>query len=641
MHRLLTLGPRVGFVLLVGVLVGFEVLFVSEAGRGADALQAERELVEARAAETLDEELLGALDVAEARLEALETLPLVEEDGLLRVRGQAQYFPRFPGVGGAASFTPRDEEEALRALAVVFPQDEPSQMRALDPLRRGETVELPKGEWSPVFTELLGTPAATPSMRLALQWSLLERTPLTPALAPFVGESAQALVLRAWPWLSQKNAARWCLQVQRKGDELGLKTERFAAACQRGLAEQTVHVVPTKEPHLVGDWLMELRDGEVRGVKLDLPKQLEELQKTLLKRGTLQEGEQVVSLPAPRGDHLVGLELKSPRLDSAHSGLRAAMWWKTSLLAMTALLGLGVVLLARLAEQRREQTLAVQRDFISTVSHELRTPLAGIRLLAETLERKLGTDGPAKDYPHRLVVAADGLGFLVENILSFNRLQSGRWEPHREPFSLAALEAMLEDDATLSVDAAVEVHCEGLERLAPHSLDPELIRVLVLNLLRNAWKYGRRQPVQFKVSGHDEGNVAVLRFSDNGPGIPLAERERVFEAFHRLPPGEGRAVGGSGLGLALARRIAVLHGGTLGIADSSDAGTVFELPAAAAGRRVRVGRAHHLRAPSGWCRGPSSIRGPAGRARRGSARGSGRAAWPRRRASRPRAAPAR
>jgi signal transduction histidine kinase len=578
MHRLLTLGPRVGFVLLVAVLVGFELLFISEARTGEGALEAQRALLQARAAETLDGELLGALDVAEARLEALETLPLVEEDGLLRVRGAVQYFPRVPGGGGAPSVTPRDEAQALRVLEVVWPGDQPSALRALETLRRGELVELPKGQWSPVFTEvLMNTQPSSPLLRLALLWSLVERTPEGPALAPLVGEAAQGLVLRAWPWLSRKDAGRWCVQVQRRGDELGLKTERFAAACQRGLSGQAVQVVATKEPRVVGPWLMALREGEVHGVRIELEDQLAQLHRTLLKRGMLEGDEQLVALPAPRAHELVGLELKSPRLEAAHATLRSALWWKSALLAMTGLLGLVVVALARLAEQRRAQTLAVQRDFISTVSHELRTPLAGIRLMAETLERKLGPDGAAKDYPHRLVVAADGLTFLVDNILSFNRLESGRWEPRREPFSFSSLEALLREDATLAVDAAVEVHCEGLEQMARHSLDGQLIRVLVLNLLRNAWKYGRRQPVQFKLSGQDEGTLAVLRFSDNGPGIPQAERERVFEAFHRLPAGEGRAVGGSGLGLALARRIAELHGGTLVISQSSEGGTTFEL----------------------------------------------------------------
>ena len=577
MQRLLTLGPRVGFVLLLTVLLGFELLFISEARDGAGALEAERVLRVGRAMDTLDEELLGALDVAEARLEALETLPLVEDDGLLLVRDGLQYFPRFPGVGGAPVFTPKDEEETLRALEVVWPTDQPARLKALEHLQRGERIELARGPWSPVFDEVLAQKTASPVMRLALQVALLQRAPLTPERGPLAGQSTQSLVLRAWPWLSKKDAGRWCVEVQRLGDTLGLKTERFAAACQRGLAEQTVKVVPGKEPKLVGAWLMEQRDSETRGVHVELPRLLEALHQTLFKHGTLETGDRVAALPSPQGKHLVGLALESPRLDAARARLNAALWGKTGLLAVTGLLGLVVVFLARLARRRREETLAVQRDFIATVSHELRTPLAGLRLLAETLERKLGSEGPGKDYPHRLVVAADGVGFLVENILSFNRLEAGRWVPRREPFSLASLEPLLRDDATLAVDATVEVRCEGLEGLAPHALDTQLMRVLVQNLLRNAWKYGRRQPVQFTVQGHDEGPVAVLHFTDNGPGVPEPERERVFEAFHRLPVSEGRAVSGSGLGLALARRIAVLHSGTLRITASSEAGTTFEL----------------------------------------------------------------
>ena len=577
MQPVLTLGPRVGFVLLLGVLVGFELLFISEARDGAGALQAERELREGRAMDTLDEELRGALDVAEARLEALETLPLMEDDGLLLVRNGLQYFPRVPGVAGGPVFTPKDEEETLRALTVVWPTDEVARLKALEHLRRGERIELPEGPWSPVFDDVLAGNPESPVMRLALQVALVKRAGLTPERGALAGESAQGLVLRAWPFLSKKDAGQWCVEVQRLGEALGRKTERFTAACQRGLAEQTVHVVASKEPKLVGDWLMELRDGETRGVHVELVRLLEELHKTLLKRGMLETGERVVALPGPQGKHLVGLELVSPRLDAARARLSGALWGKTGLLALTALLGLGVVFLGRLARLRREQTLAVQRDFIATVSHELRTPLAGLRLLAETLERKLGTQGPVKDYPHRLVVAADGLGFLVENILSFNRLEAGRWVPRREPFSFPSLEGLLRDDATFAVDAAVEVRAEGLEGMGAHWLDSQLMRVLVQNLLRNAWKYGRRQPVQFTVQGHDEGTVAVLLFTDNGPGIPEGERERVFEAFHRLPATEGRVVGGSGLGLALARRIAVLHRGTLRITASSEAGTTFEL----------------------------------------------------------------
>ncbi len=567
LHHLLTFGPRAGFALLLAVLVGFELLFIAEAKEGAVALQAERSLREARAMEALDEELRGALDVAEARLEAMETLPLVEDDGLLRVRDGVQYFPRLPGAAGDAVTSTGDAAAAFRALDSI--EVDRSGLRSL---LQGEPVVARNAAWNPVLAEVLGQQAIHPVVRLGLLRSVL-------TLAPdeFAGEFAQSLVLRAWPWLEEAAAARACVEVVRRGDGRGLKTERFSAACHRGLESAPVAVVAAPKPRLVGAWLMVERESETRGVQIDLAARLADMQKTLLKRGVLERGEQVTALPLPPGESLVGLRLDSPRLEAAHAALRIAMWWKTVLLGLTGLLGLSVVLLARLAERRKEETLDLQREFVTTVSHELRTPLAGIRLMAETLERKLGAETAAKDYPRRLVVAADGLGFLVENILSFNRLESGRWVPRREPFSFSSLQALLEDDATLAVDAMVQVSCEGLERMAPRQLDSQLIRVLVQNLLRNAWKYGRRQPVVFRVTGRDEGDVAVLRFSDNGPGIPEGEWERVFQAFHRLPAAEGRAVGGSGLGLALARRIAELHGGTLVISQSSAEGTTFEL----------------------------------------------------------------
>jgi signal transduction histidine kinase len=273
----------------------------------------------------------------------------------------------------------------------------------------------------------------------------------------------------------------------------------------------------------------------------------------------------------------VTLTLRSPRLDAAEAGQRAALRWKLGFVVATALLGAVVLALASVAQRRREETLAAQREFIATVSHELRTPLASLRLLAETLERRLEGSESARDYPRRLVQAADGLTFLVDNILSFNRLEAGRWVPVKEPFAFTALEGLLRDEAALAPEGELVVATSGLEGMSPHTLDPRLLEVLVRNLARNAWKYAQRRPARFSVEDHDEGEVAVLRFVDDGPGIPEAERERVFEAFHRLAGDAGRAAGGAGLGLALARRVATLHGGTLTIAASSPAGTTFEL----------------------------------------------------------------
>jgi len=210
-----------------------------------------------------------------------------------------------------------------------------------------------------------------------------------------------------------------------------------------------------------GESLVIKRGSEVRGIRVNLATQLEDVRSSLLTRGALLPDD-ALGVSISSGPRLVSVALRSPRLVEARRSLTQAFWLKSALLALTALLGVGVVLLERLATRRKEETLAVQREFISTVSHELRTPLAGIRLIAETLERKLGDVPAAKDYPRRLVAASDALGFLVENILSFNRIDSGRWAPKTERVELASLEALLREDAALATEPPIEVRCEGM-----------------------------------------------------------------------------------------------------------------------------------------------------------------------------------
>ena len=202
LHQLITFGPRAGFALLLAVLVGFELLFIAEAKEGAAALEAERSLREVRAMEALDDELRGALDVAEARLEALETLPLVEDDGLLRVRDGVQYFPRLPRAAGEPVTSTGDAAAAFRALDSIDAAR--SGMRAV---QQGEPVSPGNAAWNPVLAEVLGQQSIHPVVRLGLLRSVLPTAP-----DQFMGEPAQSLVLRAWPWLEKKTAARACVR---------------------------------------------------------------------------------------------------------------------------------------------------------------------------------------------------------------------------------------------------------------------------------------------------------------------------------------------------------------------------------------------------------------------------------------------
>jgi len=115
----------------------------------------------------------------------------------------------------------------------------------------------------------------------------------------------------------------------------------------------------------------------------------------------------------------------------------------------------------------------------------------------------------------------------------------------------------------------------ALEADAPVMLDgdADALRSLVRNLIDNALKYGGTPP-QVRVQVERSGDSARLRVDDAGPGIPAAERERVFDRFHRREPGRGS---GSGLGLSIVRAVARAHGGSVQLADSSLGGLRVEL----------------------------------------------------------------
>jgi signal transduction histidine kinase len=114
--------------------------------------------------------------------------------------------------------------------------------------------------------------------------------------------------------------------------------------------------------------------------------------------------------------------------------------------------------------------------------------------------------------------------------------------------------------------------------------DPDAVRQIVLNLLDNAAKYGPSgQTITVRAARSDAR--ACITVDDQGPGVPPAERERVWERFERLDRDRGSAVGGSGIGLAVVRELAALHGGRAWVADAPGGGArfVLELPGAGGG----------------------------------------------------------
>jgi signal transduction histidine kinase len=246
------------------------------------------------------------------------------------------------------------------------------------------------------------------------------------------------------------------------------------------------------------------------------------------------------------------------------------------LLALTA----GLVA-AALQQLRREYELSrLRADFVSGVSHELRTPLAQIRMFSETL--MLGRVRSETEQLRSLEIIdqeARRLTHLVENLLHFSRSerQAARLCPAPAPLAplvRQAAEAFSPLAAARGVILATELH-DGL--VAP--VDADALRQMLLNLLDNAVKYG---PVEQTITVGLRGSAGRARIwvEDQGPGIPAADRERIWDRFWRLERDRGSAVAGTGIGLSVVRELAALHGGRVWAEDAPGRGArfVIELP---------------------------------------------------------------
>lgn len=204
-----------------------------------------------------------------------------------------------------------------------------------------------------------------------------------------------------------------------------------------------------------------------------------------------------------------------------------------------------------------------RREFIANVSHELRTPITALGAVLENL-----VDGVAQPDPATLRTAlaqTQRLSLLVSELLALSSIEAGAVRLDREPVELEPLLSEVVAEAEVmaaAVDRPVRFTVAVAPGLTVHA-DPARLHQVLLNLLDNATRHGPAHG-EVRVHAHTFHGRVVIEVSDDGPGIPAAERARVFERFTR----GGRASGGgTGLGLAIARWIVDLHGGTIAVAD--------------------------------------------------------------------------
>jgi signal transduction histidine kinase len=211
---------------------------------------------------------------------------------------------------------------------------------------------------------------------------------------------------------------------------------------------------------------------------------------------------------------------------------------------------------------------AGQREFVADASHELRTPLTVIRGQLEVLAAEQHPSGAEVRRVERLVQAEiTRISRLVDDLLVLAQAEQTDFL-RIEPISVHSFVADLWNGLSLTAARRFEL---GPVPDGTLRADPDRLAQAVRNLARNAIEHTApetgRVALELERAGPDGLRIAVL---DDGPGIPMAERERVFERFYRTDPARSRSAGGAGLGLAIARAIAEAHGGSVRAGDSGN-----------------------------------------------------------------------
>ncbi|MEX1184082.1 MAG: HAMP domain-containing sensor histidine kinase, partial [Gemmatimonadota bacterium] len=243
----------------------------------------------------------------------------------------------------------------------------------------------------------------------------------------------------------------------------------------------------------------------------------------------------------------------------------------------------GLIILALLLVRREAELVRLRADFISGVSHELRTPLAQIRMFTETLLLgRVRSDLERRRSLEIIDQEARRLTHLVENVLLFSKTEGGRdtrLAPEPTPFA-GEIRRAVESFGPMCRSRDVEIRTELQDNITA-AVDRGALRQILVNLVDNALKYGpAHQRITVGVALFE--NVARVWVDDEGPGIPQAERDRVFESFHRLQRDIELRTAGSGIGLAVVRELARLHGGQAWAEDAPGRGArvVVQFPGA-------------------------------------------------------------
>jgi heavy metal sensor kinase len=228
--------------------------------------------------------------------------------------------------------------------------------------------------------------------------------------------------------------------------------------------------------------------------------------------------------------------------------------------------------------QRLEDSFSQLKRFTSDASHELRTPLASMRSIGEVSLQKNHSSEEYREVIASMLEEVRRLTQLIDSLLAISRADSGQIALRLSSFScLDLIQEVVGVVGILAEDKHQAIRITGSTEIAVRA-DRGILRQAILNLVDNAIKYSPSESeIRIEVEQMmDEGQeIAMVSITDQGPGIPVEERARIFDRFYRTDNGRSRERGGTGLGLSIAKWAVEVHFGTIGVQPGDSSGSCF------------------------------------------------------------------
>ncbi|MBS4078458.1 ATP-binding protein [Pseudomonas rustica] len=222
---------------------------------------------------------------------------------------------------------------------------------------------------------------------------------------------------------------------------------------------------------------------------------------------------------------------------------------------------------------RIEGLIANQRELTNAVSHELRTPIARLSFELDQLKQQPDAS-QSRELIADMYADLGELEEMVSELLTYASLERGATVIKRENIQATNWLDSVVGSVALEAEAAGVQLLIGECRLDTVRIEPRFMARAVINLLRNAIRYAEQK---VEVTLVRTGDYYEVRVNDDGPGVPLEGREKIFEPFSRLDASRDRRTGGFGLGLALVRRVSQSHGGQVEVGESPWGGASFRM----------------------------------------------------------------